>query len=216
VGHVHDGEVRLGADREAAEVRPAQDVRPADGGGGEGVAGGGGREAADDDAAGVAGHAQLIEHIVREAVRADAAADAGVRVAAERVERDAAAGEHHRAMSDLGAAIPEPGEVVGLGKVDPRVVVEEDAVPDHRVGPEGAEVVEPADRRPAGAAHDLLELDDALGGVDLDRLAALPRRRQRVLDLLPAHRVDLGRADIAREAPARVPRDFGREVERVP
>ena len=150
-----------------------------------------------DDAAGVTGHAQLIEHVVREAVRADAASDAGLHVADERIQRDAAPREHDRAMGHHRAAVAQQLEIVGMRIMDPRMIVEEDAMPDDRVRPQRADPVEPFDRRAPVAPDDLLELDDALRGMDLDRLVALARCRQGVADLPFGAGVDLRRAEKA-------------------
>jgi len=93
---------------------------------------------------------------VRERVRADAAGDARVHVAAERVERDAAPREDGRAVRDLRARGGEAREVVRVRPVDLRVVVEEYAVRDDEVGAEQPDRIEPLDRRPAMASRDLL------------------------------------------------------------
>ena len=82
------------------------------------------------------------------------------------------------------------------------MVVEEDAVADHQVGPEHADVLEPFDRRPAVPADHLVELDDGLAGMGLHRQAALLGLLVRLLEEALAAGVDLRRPDHAAQPPA--------------
>src|SRR6185437_13040825 len=120
------------------------------------------------DARGIGGVAHLLEEIVREGVGAEAEIDAGAAVGAEILQGDAAPREDRRAMRDGGAAGGEPAQILAARPVQPGMMVEEDAVADDGVAPESAERAQPLDRRHAVAAHDLLELDDALRRMDLE------------------------------------------------
>ena len=130
----------LAARRQAAEVGPAQDLGAADRRRLEGMPRRAHLVVAGEDARGVADQPDLIDHVVREGIGADADRDAGVHVAADRVHHHAAAREHGRAVRDRRARVAQPLEVVAVRVVDLRMVVEEDAVADHQVGPQHADM----------------------------------------------------------------------------
>ena len=166
---------------EKSALQPARDVRDraADHVGTDGRRGheriprGSSGETPRNDAARIAGHAKLIEHVMREAVRADAAADASLHVAAQRIQGDTPPGKDDGAMRHLCAAVAQALEIIGMRPMQPGMIVQEDAMADDRIGAERPDLVQPFDRRATIAAHDLLKLHDALGGVDLDRLVSL-------------------------------------------
>src|SRR5260221_5263280 len=84
------------------------------------------------------------------------------------------------------------------------MVIQENAVADDGVWPQRTQRLQPFDGRLAVATHDFLELDDALGGMDLEGEPALARRLRGIGDELRRAGIDLSRADHAGEPARRV------------
>ena len=172
VGDVDHDHIGAAARCQATDVVAAQRLGAADGGSveqvgavhGAGVAGLGSGQVADE--------AELVEHVVRVGVGADAHVDPGAAVAAEILHGDAAAGEDGGAVGDGSAGFGQAGEVSVGVPAGAGVVIEEDAVAYNAAVGQEVHLVEPADGGDAVAAGDLVELDHGLGGVDLPGEAA--------------------------------------------
>ena len=195
-------EVGLAAHFQPTDIVATDQPRRAGSGGVEDLLGCGAGEVAGHQPPGDHRHLHLVDEIMREGVGAEAERNARVHVAADMVQRDAAAPEHVRAMRHARTRGDQPAEVVGLRPVQPGVVVEEDAMGDDGALGQHAEIFQPLDRRHAVAAGHLVELDHALGCVNVHGDAAVHRLLVGGLDQLGGAGVDLRRAHHAGD-PAR-------------
>ena len=201
---VEEHEVRLRPRREPPEVVAPERLRAADGRGAEDLPGIDGADVArhhpgEDDR-----EAHLLDEVVGGDVGAHPHVHPARPVAAEVGHRVPVAGEGGGAVGDGGPGVGEAVEVAGRAPADVRVLVDEDGVPEDRVGAEEADVGGVLERGLPVAAHDLVELELRLREVGGEGAAGLARVGGRVAEGRLGAGLDLARVDDAAKAPARV------------